>query len=360
MLCHVIGFTDFDHRGIQGVEASMEEYLHGQDGFRFIEHNRAGQEIVPYRGQERAPRDGYQVHLTVDLSLQNIVENEIDAAMAEYSPQKATIILMRPQTGEILAIANRPHFDLNRRSEAKPEQMKNRAIIDMMEPGSTFKIVAAAAALNERKLRPDSTVFCENGLWNFGGAALHDHRAFSYLTVRDVLIRSSNIGAAKLALSVGEQRFYEYIRKFGFGERTGIELPGEISGVIRPPKGWSKISITRIPMGHEVGVTPLQMTVAMAVIANGGKLVTPRIIKSITTSEGKTVSSLSPVTLRQVISPETAREIGDALRGVVSDRGTAAALEYAELVESPAARGAVLISIWFDPADEGNLRRRVS
>jgi cell division protein FtsI/penicillin-binding protein 2 len=195
----------------------------------------------------------------------------------------------------------------------------------MMEPGSTFKIVAAAAALNERKLRPDSTIFCENGLWNFGGAALHDHRSFSYLSVRDILVKSSNIGAAKLALSVGEQRFYEYIRRFGFGERTGIELPGEINGVIRPPRSWSKISITRIPMGHEVGVTPLQMTAAMAVIANGGKLVTPRIIKSVTTPQGKTISSLSPVVLRQVISPETAREIGDALRGVVSDRGTAAA-----------------------------------
>jgi cell division protein FtsI (penicillin-binding protein 3) len=325
MLCHVIGFTDFEHHGIQGVEASMEEYLHGQDGYRFIEHNRAGQEIVPYRGQERAPRDGCQIHLTVDLSLQNIVENEIDAAMEEYSPQKATIILMRPQTGEILAMANRPNFDLNLRSEAKPEEMKNRAVIDMMEPGSTFKIVAAAAALNERKLRPDSTVFCENGLWNFNGAALHDHRAFSYLSVRDILIRSSNIGAAKLALSVGEQKFYEYVRRFGFGERTGIELPGEINGLIRPPRSWSKISITRIPMGHEIGVTPLQMTVAMATIANGGKLMTPRIVKSITTSDGKTVSSFSPGMLRQVISPETARQIGDALRGVVSDRGTATA-----------------------------------
>ncbi|MGH7982736.1 MAG: peptidoglycan D,D-transpeptidase FtsI family protein [Candidatus Udaeobacter sp.] len=325
MLCHVIGFTDVDHHGIQGVEASMEEYLHGQNGYRFIEHNRAGKEIVPYRGQERAPRDGYQVHLTVDLGLQNIVENEIDAAMAQYSPQKATIILLRPQTGEILAMANRPHFDLNLRSEAKPDQMKNRAIIDMMEPGSTFKIVAAAAALNERKVRPDSSIFCENGLWNFGGAALHDHRAFSNLSVREILIKSSNIGAAKLALTVGDQKFYEYIRRFGFGERTGIELPGEINGLIRPPKSWSKISITRIPMGHEIGVTPLQMTVAMATIANGGKLIMPRIVKSITTSDGKSVSSLAPVVLRQVISPETAREIGDALRGVVSDSGTAAA-----------------------------------
>ncbi|MFZ1217709.1 MAG: penicillin-binding protein 2 [Chthoniobacterales bacterium] len=325
MLCHVIGFTDFEHRGIQGVESSMEEYLHGQDGYRYIEHNRAGQEIVLYRGQERMPRNGYQVRLTIDLNLQNIVENEIDAAMREYTPQKATIILMRPQTGEILAMANRPNFDLNLRSEAKPEQMKNRAIIDMMEPGSTFKIVTAATALNEHKVRPDTTIFCENGIWNFGGRPLHDHKAYADLSVQDILIKSSNIGAAKLALTVGEQKFYEYIRRFGFGERTGIELPGEIPGVIRPPQSWSKISITRIPMGHEVGVTPLQMTVAMATIANGGKLVTPRIVKSITTEEGKTVSVFSPVVLRQVISPETAAQVGNALRGVVSDRGTAAA-----------------------------------
>jgi len=325
MLCHVIGFTDFEHRGIQGVEASMEDYLHGQDGYRYLERNRAGKEIVLYRGQEREARNGYQVHLTVDLNLQNIVENEIDAAMREYRPKKAVIILMRPQTGEILAMASRPNFDLNLRSEAKPEEMKNRAIIDMMEPGSTFKIVSAAAALNERKVQLDSTVFCENGLWKYGGSALHDHKPFADLSVQDILVKSSNIGAAKLAISIGDQKFYEYIRRFGFGERTGIELPGEISGLIRPPQAWSKISITRIPMGHEVGVTPLQMTAAMAAIANGGKLMTPRIVKSITTADGKIISSFTPIELRQVISPQTARQIGTALRGVVSDRGTAAA-----------------------------------
>jgi cell division protein FtsI (penicillin-binding protein 3) len=325
MLCHVIGFTDFDHKGIQGVEGSLDQYLHGQDGYRYIEHNRAGQEIVLYRGQERAPRNGYQVHLTVDLNLQNIVENEIDAAMREYSPKKATIILMRPQTGEILAMANRPAFDLNQRSEAKPEQMKNRAICDMMEPGSTFKIVAAAAALNEHKFGLDSYIFCENGVWNYGGTPLHDHAAFSDLSVKDILVKSSNIGAAKMGVTLGDQKFYEYIRRFGFGDRTGVELPGEIPGLIRAPSSWSKISITRIPMGHEIGVTPLQMTAAMCAIANGGKLMTPRIVKSITTADGKTVSTLKPIALRQVITPQTANQIGTALRGVVSDRGTAAA-----------------------------------
>ena len=327
MLCHIVGFTDFEHHGIQGVEASMEGYLHGQDGYRYVEHNRAGQEIVLYRGQERAPRDGYQVRLTIDLNLQNIVENELEAAVRDYRPEKATIILMRPQTGEILAMASRPSFDLNQRSTAKPEQMKNRAIVDMMEPGSTFKIVVAAAALNEHKVSLDSEIFCEKGVWNFGGTALHDHAAFADLSVKDILVKSSNIGAAKLAVSLGDEKFYEYIRRFGFGERTGIELPGEIPGLVRSPRSWSKISITHIPMGHEIGVTPLQMCAAMSVIANGGKLVTPRIVKSVTRPDGKTISSLSPTVLRQVVSPQTARQIGEALRGVVSDRGTAKAAE---------------------------------
>src|SRR5439155_22116783 len=153
--------------------------LHGQDGYRYIEHDRAGQEIVLYRGQERASRDGHQIHLSVDLNLQNIVENEIDAAVHEYSPERATIILMRPQTGEILAMANRPNFDLNQRNTARPEQMKNRAVIDMMEPGSAGKNVTAAAALNEKKVGPDTTIYCEKGVWNYGGRQLRNNRAFA-------------------------------------------------------------------------------------------------------------------------------------------------------------------------------------
>lgn len=325
MLCHVIGFTDFEHHGIQGVEAALDEYLHGENGSRYIEHDRTGREIVQYRGAERAARNGNNVSLTIDLNLQNIVENEIDAAMKQFRPKKATIILMRPQTGEILAMANRPNFDLNEKKDAKPEEMKNRAIIDMMEPGSTFKIVSVAAALNEKKVQPDTSIFCENGVFTYGGSKLHDHKPFGDLTVMDILVKSSNIGAAKLAMSIGDQKFYEYIRRFGFGERTGIELPGEIPGLIRSPLAWSKISITRMPMGHEVGVTPLQMTTAMCAIANGGKLMMPHIVKSITNENGEVISAPAPVEVRQVISPKTAQQIGTALRGVVSDRGTAAA-----------------------------------
>ena len=325
MLCHVIGFSDFHQRGIQGVEASMDQYLHGEDGYRFIERDAQGREIVLYRGLERAPRNGCQVYLTIDMGLQSIVEDELDKAVRDYSPEKASIILMRPQTGEILAMANRPNFDLNLRAEAKPEQMKNRAIIDMMEPGSTFKIVTTAAALNERKVTLDSMIFCENGVWNIGGRPLHDHghKGYGDLSVQDILVHSSNIGAAKMAVMLGEQKFYEYIRRFGFGDRTGIELPGEIRGMVHPPRSWSKISITRIPMGQEVGVTPLQMIMAMATVANGGKLIQPRIIKSVIDDNGKALGVLKPTVVRQVISSQTAAEIALALRGVVSKRGTA-------------------------------------
>ena len=203
--------------------------------------------------------------------------------------------------------------------------MKNRAIIDMMEPGSTFKIVTVAAALNERKVQPDSIIFCENGVWSYGGRLLHDHgHGYGELSVQDILVKSSNIGAAKLALSVGRAKILRIHSALRFWRAHRNRTAGRDQ---RPDSRrrdpGTKISITRIPMGHEVGVTPLQMTVAMAAIANGGKLMTPRIVKSITAADGKMISTFSPTVLRQVISPQTAAQVGNALRGVVSDRGTA-------------------------------------
>lgn len=323
LLCHVLGFLNFDHQGIQGVEGSMNRYLKGEDGFREAEHDARGNEIVLYRGTERPPHNGDSVHLTIDMNLQNIVENELDAAMKKYRPKKATIILVRPQTGEILAMANRPNFDLNQVGAAKPEQMKNRAIIDQMEPGSTFKIVTVGAALNEKKVTLDTPIFCENGPWSYGGHLLHDHKYYGEIPVQDVLVKSSNIGAAKIALMLGEEKFFEYICRFGFGQRTGIELPGEIYGSVHAPRSWSAIDITRIPMGHGVAVTPLQMVMAMAAIANGGKLLAPRIVKSIVDEHGTVTVPSAPTFVRQVISPEAAAQVALALRGVVTKRGTA-------------------------------------
>lgn len=329
MLCHVLGFMDGQHGGVDGVEKTMDDYLRGHDGFRYIEHDRTGKEIVMYRGQERSSRDGCNVRLTIDMSLQNIVETELDAAVRQYNPKSAVAILMRPKTGEILALVNRPSFDPNAIGTTPEDKMRNRAITDMVEPGSTFKIVTAAAALNEHLVTPDTLIFCENGRFMFGGRPLRDHKPYADLTVDDVLAKSSNIGAAKLAMKLGDQSFYEYIRSFGFGERTGVALPGEICGMVHPPHRWSKISITRIPMGHEVGVTPLQMITAMCAVANGGHLMMPQIAREITDPNGTTVASFPPLELRTVISHEAASQVRDALKDVVSDRGTAAAAKVA-------------------------------
>ena len=206
--------------------------------------------------------------------------------------------------------------------------MKNCAVINMVEPGSTFKIVTAAAAINEKLVNLDTMIFCENGRFNFAGKILKDHgHGFADLSVADILVHSSNIGAAKLAMKLGEQRFYEYIRSFGFGERTGINLPGEISGIVHPPYKWSKISISRIPMGQGVGVTPIQMISAVSAVCNNGKLMLPQIIDSVVDNDGNTVINYPPVCVRQVVDPETTDKVRSALVDVVSNRGTAKAAE---------------------------------
>jgi cell division protein FtsI (penicillin-binding protein 3)/stage V sporulation protein D (sporulation-specific penicillin-binding protein) len=330
MASHVVGFINVDHEGVQGIERQEDQYLRGHDGFRYTQRDRSGKELVENRAEEHAPRPGCSVRLTIDLNLQNIVETELDSACAQFKPKKAIVILMRPQTGEILAMANRPNFDPND-VRTKPASyitahegdMKNCAIADMMEPGSTFKIVTAAAALDRGIVHPDTVIFCENGAYSWGGRVLHDHHPYGDLTVEDVLVKSSNIGAAKLAMELGEQRFYGYIRGFGFGERTGVALPGEIQGLVYPPNRWSKLSITHIPMGQEVAVTPLQTVAALSAIANGGHLMMPQIVKDITDDKGQVIASFPPVEIRQVVSGEAARQVTTALKGVVSPRGTA-------------------------------------
>lgn len=323
MLCHLIGFLNREGEGVQGIEMSMDSWLRGQDGFRFIERDGTGRELVMYRGQEQEARDGHDVYLTIDMGLQMIVEEELDAAVAELKPETAVVVMVRPKTGEILAMASRPGFNPNDLSDTKPEQMKNRAIIDMVEPGSIFKIVVASGALNEGVASLATRVFCENGRFFYGGRTLKDHHGYGSLGVHDILVKSSNIGSAKLALMMGDQKFYEYVRRFGFGDRTGVDLPGEIRGLVNPPHLWDKLTITRMPMGHSVSVTPLQMTMAMGVVANGGKLMKPHIVSRITETSGTPVVEYKPEVVREVIRPEVAAMVNDALVEVVSERGTA-------------------------------------
>ena len=329
MLSHVIGFlgrkdpADDNLLGVEGIERSFEEQLRGEDGFRHIERDRTGREIVVYRGQEQSPRNGATVELTIDMGLQAIVEAELDAAYAELQPATAVAVLANPWTGEILAMASRPNFDPNNLKNTKPEMMKNRVIMDVVEPGSTFKIVVSAAALTERVVNHKTQIFCENGRFIYAGRILRDHRSHGQLSVHDILVKSSNIGCAKMALMLGEDKFYEYVRGFGFGEKSGIELPGESSGILQPPHRWDKLTISRIPMGHSIAVTPLQMTMAMGAIANGGKLMKPQIVRSVRDVDGNEIHKTRPEVVRQVVPEDTAKFVSAALAAVTGAGGTA-------------------------------------
>ena len=323
MLGHVVGFLSHEGRGIQGVEMMMEPYLRGEDGFVYTERDRTGREIVAYRGIERPARDGMDVKLTIDMGLQAIVERELADAYELLNPNMITAVFVRPRTGEILAMATQPAFNPNDHGEVSDEAKKNRAIIEMFEPGSTFKIVVIAAALNERAVTPQSEFFCENGRFAYAGKTLKDVHGYGTLNVHDIMVKSSNIGCAKIAMHIGADTFHEYIRRFGFGERTNIGLPGEIPGLVRPRHRWTGLSITRVPMGHEVAVTPLQIAMAMSVIANGGNMMLPQIVHSVTDGSGHEVMGFRPQVVRRVVSEETAAHVASSLQDVVSERGTA-------------------------------------
>lgn len=324
ILGHVLGFTQ-EGKGIQGIEMTMNSQLQGKDGYRYTERDRTGKEILLYRGNEKEPENGKNIHLTIDMNLQTIVEEEIEKTYRELKPENVTAIMLDPKTGEVLAMANRPCFNPNDPGKAEPEQMKNRAIIDMVEPGSTFKIVAAAAALNEGTVNENTSIFCENGRFSYGGKILRDHHGYAQMTVHDILVKSSNIGSAKLAMMMGGEKYYEYVKKFGFGQRHGIELPGEIAGLVHPPSRWDKLTITRMPMGQSVAVTPLQITVGMSVIANGGNLLSPHIVKSIEHPDGSSFKTKEPQVVREVVPEKTARYVAEALIGVTQEGGTATA-----------------------------------
>ena len=319
MLCHVIGFADRSGHGIDGIEKIFDKELRGQDGFRCTERDRKGREIVIYRGQEQLAQDGKDIRLTIDMGLQAIVEREVDATFKKLNPAAVTAVLEDPNTGEILAMACRPNFDLNHFNEAKQDEMRNRAITDMYEPGSTFKIVVAAAAMNDGIVDDKTRIFCENGHFSYKGKPINDHHGNGDLTVEEILMKSSNIGSAKLSLRMADQEYYDYVRRFGFGEKTGISLGGEISGRVNPPHHWDMLTKTRMAFGQSVAVTPIQMVMAMSCIANGGKLMKPRLVLS--KGNGDSEEDARPV--REVVSGKTADFVAKALQKVVSDQGTA-------------------------------------
>ncbi len=306
--------------GLFGIESSMEAFLAGRDGSR--EHYRDARGLVMpgNSGSLKPPRAGLNVKLTIDMGIQSIVEEELDAGLAEFESVKGAVILMDPKTGEILAMASRPHFDLNRK-ENIAENGYNYAIQAIYEPGSTIKIVATAGALNEGLVTPQTSIFCHNGYYNSGGVELKDDHPAGSLTFEGVLQKSNNIGTFSLGRQLGSKRFYQYLHHFGFGKKTGIQLSGESSGIARDT--GNVMDFSRACFGYASNVTPLQLACAYSVIASDGKLRKPHIVKALIANDGTIVENYPPEVVAEVLKPKTAMQMRAALEKVVLTGGTA-------------------------------------
>lgn len=319
--CQFIGFAGVDNVGLEGLELLFDKYLRGVEGEKSVARD-AKRRLIPHLTVRYIPPvNGCSLILTIDEVIQNITEEALDKIYKKYNAKGATAIVMNPKNGDILAIANRPNYNLNDFSTGNTVSKKNIAVCSYFEPGSVFKIVTASACLEGKSSSLEDLFFCENGDWYVRGHTLHDHRGHGTLTFREVIEKSSNIGTVKAAMILGDEKLHKYIKLFGFGENTGINLPGEIPGVVRPLNRWSRYSITAIPMGHEVGAVPIQLACAASVIANKGLLVKPRIISMIVDSRGQVIREFEPVVKRRAISEETASKVAEMMEGVIV-RGT--------------------------------------
>ncbi len=325
LAAHVLGYINKENTPVTGAEKHLDLYLKGQDGWIESEKDGARREMAQFRTREVEPQDGHDVVLTIDSVIQNIIERELDAIASKYNPKFATIIVSDPQTGAILGLANWPSYNLNEFFKAPLDVQRNNAVTDIIEPGSTFKIVAAGGGLNDGTVAPGTAFDCENPTVFIDGKERklpkEDH-FMGTLSVREIVSHSSNRGAAHIAMAMGAQRFYEYAKLYGFGETTKFGLGGEVRGILEPPAKWDGLTITRMPMGHAVAATPLQVHMAMSVVANGGALLRPQIIKEIRDTEGKVVRGFAPEKRHQVLKPSTAATLAQMLHGTVIE-GTA-------------------------------------
>ena len=316
LAAHVVGFVNLDEKGIGGLESELESKIGGKSE-KIIVMADARQRW--FDGGEAQRERGADVVLTLDEKIEYIAERELSAAIAKTHAIAGTVIVMNPRNGEILALANWPKFNPNTATDAPAETRMNRAVSAIYEPGSTFKLVTLAAALDQGITRPEEVFNCENGAVYIAGHRIRDHKPFGMLTVSDILAQSSDVGAIKIALRLGAPKFYDYIRAFGFGQLTGVDLPGESRGMLEHVETWEPISIGSISMGQEVGVTPIQLITAVSAIANGGILYKPHVIAEL--RRGATVlpaeGILAPVEPRRVIHPETAATLRRLMEGVI-------------------------------------------
>jgi cell division protein FtsI (penicillin-binding protein 3) len=318
LAAHVLGYVGLDGEGLGGVERFYNAKIAGEPGRLFLEKDAKGS---PYESYEIASKPGQTVVLTIDQSIQYQAEQALNAAVQRSRAKSGTVIVLDPKSGEILALANAPTFDPNKVADAAAETRSNWALQNIYEPGSTFKVVAFSAALEKKLARVDERIDCQMGAITVAGRVIHDHHAFGSLTIPEALAKSSNVAAIKLGLRVGDQTMYDYIRRFGFGAKTGIELPGETVGIVRKVERWQPSSIGSIAIGQEVGVTPVQMVAAFGALANNGVRIAPHLIREVRDAGGNVVYRAQPEQ-RQVISAETAIALRGMLEGVTLN-GTA-------------------------------------
>jgi cell division protein FtsI/penicillin-binding protein 2 len=323
---HILGYVNEEGKACMGVELLSDYYLKGQDGWRESERDGRRREMPQYRSLEVKEKDGLNVELTIDRMIQDIVEGELREIVNQYEPLSASIIVSSPKTGEILALGNVPTFDPNNYGEFPLENQRNRALTDLYEPGSTFKIVPVCGALNEGLIDPDDIIDCSIGSYQVGNRLRRlpsDHHPLGKISLREVVQKSSNRGAAQLGIKLGASRLFDYCKMFGFGDSSRIGLTGERSGMLHHPDRWDGLTITRLPMGHAVAVSAIQVHVAMSSVANDGILMRPILIRRVFDEEGKTVVNFNPDPVRRVVSEKVAKIMTEMLVSVVSPEGTA-------------------------------------
>ncbi|MDH4229890.1 MAG: penicillin-binding protein 2 [Nitrospirota bacterium] len=321
MMGHILGFAGTDNVGLSGIERAYDAELRGKQQHLVMQRDALGRPVLAVDNDYVRPGQGANLTLTIDQVIQHHVERELDAAMLETGAESASVVVMDPKTGEILAMAVRPEFDPNRVSHYQADEMRNRVLTDPYEPGSTMKMFLAATALEAGAVRMSEMIDCENGNMPLRGGAMRDSHPYAMLSFADVLAKSSNIGSTKVAMRLGPENLRAGYARFGFGQRTGIELGGESPGVLPATERWSVRSLPSIAIGQEMSATPLQLVTAASAIANGGHLMRPYLVKEI--RHGDQVTVVQPREVRQVMSPAVATALRRALVGVTQSTGTA-------------------------------------
>lgn len=314
LAAQVIGYAGIDNTGMWGIEYALDDVIRGRAAKVVV---RTDARRRPVGHAEKPSTDGRSVTLTLDEAIQYSAERELDQAVRETRAVGGVVVVLAPRTGEILALANRPTFNPNVFGAYDPAQWRNRAVTDSYEPGSIFKVITAAAALQEHVVTPDEVIDCGNGSIEVAGQRISDLSPHDKLPFRDVIAKSSDVGVIRVAQRLGRENLERYVRAFGFGAPTGVGLPGESGGLLRPLSRWSPLSLASISFGQEVGITALQMAVAVGAIANGGYLMKPLIVRQIEDGAGNVVQSFKPLAVRRVVDPETADVLTDLLTGVV-------------------------------------------